>query len=89
MKHQYPMVFEEATLLVWHYDDHIWSHKIPLKDLTKNLPKKKLYPLDAKELKELNAYIENFLESGWIIPSSSLYGIPISQRKKMGVYIYT
>ena len=58
-------------------DDKVYAFRIPLKDLLKDQPHKKLYPLDAAELAALKEQIEQFLASGCIAPSSSPYGAPI------------
>ena len=62
-----------------------WSNLKP-QDTTKGPNKKpseeKLYPLDAKELKELKTQIEKFLDSNHITPFSSLYGGSIVFTKK-------
>ena len=50
---------------------------------------KKLYLLYSKELKKLKAFIGKFLESGWIIPSLSPYGVLIlfAKQKDGGLHI--
>ena len=45
-------------------------------------PRKKLYPLDDVELKELRSYIESLLADGRIVVSDSPYGAPILFAKK-------
>ena len=46
--------------------------------------KRKLYPMSALELEELYKQIKLLLESGRIVPSSSLYGAPILFAEKKG-----
>ena len=59
------MVFKETTFQVQCWDDPIWSHKIPLKDPTKNQLKKKIYSLDAKKVKKLKSGPK--LRSSWML----------------------
>ena len=63
-------------------DDKVYAFRIPLKDPIKDLPCKKLYPLDVAELAALKEQIEQFLASGCIAPSSSPYGALILFAKK-------
>ncbi len=77
---KYTHVFEEPTYPVKRPDQ--FKHKIRLIDEQKPPPKRKLYPLDETELKELKTQIELFLETNRIVPSSSPYGAPILFAKK-------
>ena len=62
-----------------------FEHTIKLKDPNAQPPKRRLYPLDELELKELKAQIQLFLDSNRIVPSASPYGAPILfARKKDG-----
>ena len=45
-------------------------------------PKRKLYPLDNRELEELKKQLSDFLESGRIEVSNGAYGAPILFAKK-------
>ena len=45
-------------------------------------PKRKLYPLDARELTELKEQLRTFLESGRIEVANGAYGAPILFAKK-------
>jgi len=58
-----------------------WDHTIELTpDAT---PKScKVYPLSASEQKELDAFLKENLESGWIQPSKSLMSTPVFFVKK-------
>ena len=57
-------------------------HEIPLVDEGAAPPKRKLYPLDNKELVELKDQIKTFLDSGRIEISNGAYGAPILFAKK-------
>ena len=59
-----------------------FEHSIPLIDEGAAPPKRKLYPLDANELRELKAQIQTFLDSGRIEPANGAYGAPILFAKK-------
>ncbi len=56
--------------------------EIPLVDEGAAPPKRKLYPLDSKELAELKDQIKTFLDSGRIEISNGAYGAPILFAKK-------
>ena len=77
-------MFTDPVYPIEHGDNKVYAFRIPLKDLIKNPPRKKLYlyPLDAPELAALKKQIEQFLASGHIAPSSSPYGAPILFAKK-------
>ena len=45
-------------------------------------PKRKLYPLDQRELSELKTHLHDFLERGRIEVSNGAYGAPILFAKK-------
>ena len=53
-----------------------------MKDSTLDPPHKKLYPLDSTELAELKKAVDELLDSGRIVHSSSPYGAPILFAKK-------
>ena len=53
-----------------------------MKDPTLDPPRKILYPLDIEELIELKKAVDELLESGRIVHSSSPYGAPILFAKK-------
>jgi hypothetical protein len=53
-----------------------------LKDENAPPPKRKLYPLDGKELEELKTQIKTFLDSGRIEVANGAYGAPILFAKK-------
>ena len=53
-----------------------------LKDDSLDPPRKKLYPLDANEVSELKKTVDELLDSGRIVHSSSRYGAPILCAKK-------
>ena len=56
LKNQYSDVFGEPSYPIDRSDAPIqFEHQIPLKDETAEPPKRKLYPLDARELEELKA----------------------------------
>ena len=53
-----------------------------MKDDSLEPPRKKLYPLDSNELAELKKAIDELLDTGRIVHSSSPYGAPILFAKK-------
>ncbi len=53
-----------------------------MKDETLEPPRKKLYPLDSNELAELKKAVDELLDTGRIVHSSSPYGAPILFAKK-------
>lgn len=59
-----------------------FEHQIPLKDENAEPPKRKLYPLDARELEELKTQLKLFLDTGRIEPANGAYGAPILFAKK-------
>jgi len=62
-----------------------WDHAV---ELTPDASEKscKVYPLSASEQKELDAFLKENLESGWIRPSKSPMATPVFfVKKKDGV----
>ena len=59
-----------------------FEHTVPLVDVTAPPPKRKLYPLDQRELKELKKQLRYFLDSGRIEMANGAYGAPILFAKK-------
>ena len=59
-----------------------FEHSIPLIDESAPPPKRKLYPLDTRELEELKEQLKKFLESGRIEVANGAYGAPILFAKK-------
>ena len=59
----------------------LWDHTV---ELTPNASPKscKVYPLSASEQKELDAFLKENLDSGWIRPSKSLMAAPVFFVKK-------
>ena len=57
-------------------------HTVPLVDETAPPPKRKLYPLDQRELEELKKQLRDFLDSGRIEMANGAYGAPILFPKK-------
>ena len=56
LKTKYSDVFSEPTYPIDRSDAPMqFEHQIPLKDESAEPPKRKLYPLDARELEELKA----------------------------------
>ena len=53
-----------------------------MKDESAEPPKRKLYPLDARELEELKEQLRKFLDSGRMEPANGAYGAPILFAKK-------
>ena len=82
LKTNFASVFADPVYPIQCDNDKVYEFRILLKDQLKDLPRKKLYPLDKEELEELKAQIEKFLASGRIVPSSSPYGAPILFAKK-------
>jgi hypothetical protein len=58
------------------------QHHIVLKDPAFDPPRKKLYPLDDVELAALKEQLQDLLDSGRIVHSSSPYGAPILFARK-------
>ena len=81
LKQAYPKVFEKPTFPNYRNDSDFY-HYIDLKDSSADPPKKKLYPLDGKELEALKAQLQELLDSGRIQHSHSPYGAPILFAKK-------
>jgi hypothetical protein len=86
LKRIYPEVFREPTYPVDRGNlNKFFEHRIDLVDPEKPPPKRKLYPLDDAELKELRTQVESLLADGRITVSNSPYGAPILfARKKNG-----
>ena len=59
-----------------------WDHKIKLTPNAPNVINSKVYPLSPNEQKVLNEYLEDNLEKGYIVASSSHYGSPTFTVKK-------
>ena len=59
-----------------------WDHKIELTPNAPNVINSKVYPLSPNEQKVLNEYLEDNLEKGYIMASSSRYGSPTFTVKK-------
>ena len=70
---------EEARQLPPHRP---WDHKIELLPTAPNVSNSKVYPLAPKEQEALNQYLEENLEKGYIVASSSHYGSPTFMVKK-------
>lgn len=77
-------MFADPTYPITREHNERYEFHVPLKDPSKDPPRKKLYPLTEEELVDLKAQIEKFLETGRIVPSSSPYGAPILFAKKKG-----
>ena len=83
LKKKYAQVFSEPTYPVDRSDcPQQFEHAIPLVDENAQPPKRKLYPLDNRELAELKEQLQKFLESGRIEVSNGAYGAPILFAKK-------
>jgi hypothetical protein len=83
----FPEVFKEPKYPVDRGPElnRFFEHKIDLVDPDLPPPRRKLYPLDDIELKELKVQIESLLADNRIVVSSSPYGAPILfARKKNG-----
>jgi len=59
-----------------------WDHKIELLPTAPDVINSKIYPLAPKEQEALNQYLEENLEKGYIVASSSRYGSPTFTVKK-------
>jgi len=70
---------EEARQLPPHRP---WDHKIELLPTAPDVINSKVYPLAPKEQEALNQYLEENLEKGYIVASSSRYGSPTFTVKK-------
>src|SRR5712672_1312200 len=70
---------EEAWLLPPHRP---WDHKIELLPMAPDVINSKVYPLAPKEQEALDQYLEENLEKGYIVASSSRYGSPTFTVKK-------
>ena len=65
LKQRYSTVFSDPTYPIDRSDAPLqFEHRIPLKDESAEPPKRKLYPLDARELEELKEQLRKFLDSG-------------------------
>ena len=83
MKAKYPEVFAESVYPVDRSNcPQQFEHSIPLIDENAAPPKRKLYPLDSRELVELKEQLSKFLESGRIKVANGAYGAPILFAKK-------
>ena len=61
------------------------KHCIDLLDKHKHPPKLRLYCMSGKELAEVRRQLKEYIELGWIRPSTSPYGAPVLLfRKKEG-----
>jgi hypothetical protein len=93
MEETIPMVFkqywrvfseEQARQLPPHQP---WDHQINLKPNTPDIINSKVYPLSKDEQKLLNEYLDNNLDKGYIITSSSHYRSPtFTVKKKDGTH---
>jgi Reverse transcriptase (RNA-dependent DNA polymerase) len=59
-----------------------WDHQINLKPNAPDVINSKVYPLSKDEQKLLNEYLDDNLDKGYIIASSSCYGSPTFTVKK-------
>ena len=83
LKAKYPEVFQEPSYPVDRSNCPIqFEHSIPLVDESAPPPKRKLYPLDQRELDELKKQLKEFLDSGRIEMANGAYGAPILFAKK-------
>ena len=61
------------------------KHRIDLLDEHKQPPKRRLYRMSEEELAEVKRQLKEYIELGWIRPSTSPYGAPVLLfRKKEG-----
>ena len=81
LEKEYPDVFSEPTYPIW---EHRQPFKIPLIDTSKQPAHCCLYPLSSEELTALKKQINEWLESGCIVPSASPYGHPVLFAEKKG-----
>jgi len=74
-------IFSEEE--AWQLPPHRpWDHKIELLPTAPNVINSKIYPLAPKEQTVLDQYLEDNLEKGYIVASSSRYGSPTFTVKK-------
>ena len=53
------------------------KHRIDLLDEHKQLPKLRLYQMSEEELAKVKQQLKEYIELGWIRPSTSPYGNPV------------
>ena len=83
LKRSYPGVFADPVYPVDRSDCPAqFEHAIPLVDESAAPPRRKLYPLDTRELAELKKQLQEFLESGRVEVANGAYGAPILFAKK-------
>lgn len=82
LQRTYPAVFQEPAFPIQRPNPKMYEHKIRLKDEDAPPPRRKIYPLDQKELEELKSTLKTWLESNRIEPSNSPYGAPVLFAQK-------
>ena len=80
LEKEYPDVFTKPTYSI---REHRQLFQIPLIDTSKQIAHRHLHPLSIEEL-TLKKQINQWLETGQIVPSISLYGHPVLFAKKKG-----
>ena len=78
----HPSVFAEPGFPIVRDNPTLYEHKIRLKDESEPPPRRKIYPLDQKELAELKSTLQSWLNSNRIVPSNSPYGAPVLFAQK-------
>lgn len=75
-------VFKEPTFPINRAHPERFEHRIRLKDEAAQPPRRKIYPLDQKELEELKKQLSGWLDTNRIEPSTSPYGAPVLFAQK-------
>ena len=70
-------MFAEPTYPVERKNPELYEFHIRLRDERADPPRRKIYPLDARELAELKSTLTKWLETNRIVPSDSPYGAPV------------
>ena len=81
LQKEYPDVFSELTYPIW---EHRQLFQILLIDTSKQFVCRHLYPLSSEELTALKKQINEWLDSGRIVPSASPYCHPVLFAEKKG-----
>ena len=78
-------MFAEPRYPVERPNNELYEFRIRLQDETADPPRRKIYPLDARELEELKSTLITWLDSNRIVPSDSPYGaLVLFAAKKNG-----
>ena len=88
LEKEYPAMLSELMYPIW---EHQQPFQIPLIETRKQPTHHCLYPSSSEELAALKNQINEWLVSGYIVPSASLYGHPVlfvEQKGGGGLCLY-